>query len=334
MGRIFQYNTEIVARHLDFIGDKELQVVIEDRLGELERVFSVNGNLSTIILSISCIEGIFKHLASIFKDLIRNSPQWPKKKNGTKKKPGNLTIEEIYRLLLERDVLQKIENFDQIYNLFRGYRNFIHPQEQTKKSWPVGLGQAQMALGLLNATIDQISKYIFIGSEIFEGISGRPRFDLSGVLHLDVANIRTNSFVVLRRTIGKAFNLEFDLELGQEGIFNFVFNFVEEGNFKMLRLDNRGSRTPNCVLHCTQRYVWRQILFARPELPPAKPAIPVKISADFTKRNFSLCVDGVGYKFKDLKGKNVDLFREIKPNLRIGFFNEIGPVKLSNISLK
>jgi len=334
MGRLFQYNTEIVARHLDFIDDKELKVVIEDRLGELERVFSVNGHLSTIILSISCIEGIFKHLASIFASLIMGSRKYPMKKGGKKKKFNELTIEEIYNLLLENDVLQEIENFDQIYALFRSYRNFIHPQKQKKESWPVGLGQAQMALGLLNATIDQISKYIFIGSEIFERISGSPRFDLSRILHLDVANIRTNSFIVLRRKIDKAFNVEFDLELGQEGILNFVFDFVEEGNFKMLRLDNRGFRTPNCVLHCTQRYVWRQILFATPELPPAKPTIPVKISADFAKRVFSLCVDGVGYKFKDIKGKDVDLFKEIKLNFRIGFFNEIGPVKLSNISFK
>lgn len=332
---MFQYNTQIVTRHLDFIDDKELKVVIEDRLSELERVFSVNGHLSTIILSISSIEGIFKHLAHIFKSLIMESlKKYPTKKGGKKKEFKHLTIEEIYKLLLENSVLQEIENFDHIYALFRNYRNFIHPQQQKKKSWPIGLGQAQMALGLLNATIDQISKYIFIGSEIFERISGKPRFDLSRVLHLDVANIKTESFIVLKRKIDKSFNLEFDLELGQKGILNFVFNFIEDGNFKMLRLDNRGTRTPNGVLYCTQRYVWRHILLATPKRPPAKPTIPVKISADFSKREFSLYVDSIRYKFEDLKGKNVDLFKEIKPNFRIGFFNEIGPVKLSNIIFK
>ncbi len=94
-------------------------------------------------------------------------------KNGRKKRFSNLTIEEIYHLLLEENILQQIENFENIYKLFRKYRNFIHPIRQQKESWPVGLGQAQMAIGLLNATIEQISNYIFIGSEIFEKISGR-----------------------------------------------------------------------------------------------------------------------------------------------------------------
>lgn len=335
MGGIFRHDTEIVSRHLDFIDDSELKSVIEDRLSELERVFFVNGHLSTIILSVSSIEGIFKHLASIFRHLISTSPKWPKSTKGKKKRFHDLQIEEMYNLLLDRGVLQKIENFDQIYSLFRDYRNFIHPHKQTKESWPVGIGQAQMALGLLNATIDQISKYIFIGTEIFEAITGRPRFDLSKILHLDVANIRTHSFLILRRKIDKAFNLEFDLDLGQKGVFNFVFNFVENGNFKMLRLDNRiGSRTPNCVLDCTQKYIWRVKLLATPNHPPEKAFFPVKISADFSNKTFSLNADNIEYKFTDLKSNNVNLFTEIKPDLRIGFFNEIGPVKLSNIRLR
>lgn len=334
MGKVFQYNTEIVAKHLEFIDDKELKEILENRLSELERVSLVNGNLSTIILSISCIEGIFRHLASIFKSLIKNSTKWPKKRNGKGKEFSELTIDEIYKLLLEENVLQEIENFDNIYSLFRKYRNFIHPHKQKKESWPVGLGQAQMALGLLNATVEQISKYIFIGSEIFETISGRPRFDISGVLHLDVANIRTNSFVVLKRNIGNSFSLEFDLELGQPGILNIVFNYVEDGNFKMLRLDNRGSSTPNCVLNCTQKYVWRPSLNALPTCPPQKQLFPVKMSVDFTSGLFSLCVDGSVYRFNDFNKRNVDLFREIRPNLKLGFFNEIGPVKLSNIRMR
>jgi len=334
MGGIFRHDTEIVSRHLDFIDDSELKSVIEDRLSELERVFYVNGYLSTIILSISSIEGIFKHLASIFRTLISTSPQWPKSTKGKKKRFHDLQIEEMYNLLLDRGVLQEIENFDQIYSLFRGYRNFIHPHKQTKESWPLGIGQAQMALGLLNATIDQISKYVFIGTEIFEAITGKPRFDLSKILHLDVANIRTNSFLILRRKIDEAVNLEFDLDLGQQGIFNFIFNFVENGNFKMLRLDNRDPRTPNCVLNCTQKYVWREKLLATPNQPPEKEFFPVKISVDFTKKSFSLFVDGVRYNFEDFKGRNVDLFKEIKPNMKIGFFNEVGPVKLSNICLR
>jgi len=44
-------------------------------------------------------------------------------------------------------------------------------------------------------------------------------------------------------------------------------------------------------------------------------------------------VDGDSYNFKDRQGNSKNLFDEIKPNLRVGFFNEEGPVKLSNIRL-
>lgn len=82
---MIQYQTEIALKSLNFIDDKDLQVVLEKRLDELERVFAVNANLSTIILSISCIEGIFKHIADIFRELIKTSPDYPLKSNGGKR---------------------------------------------------------------------------------------------------------------------------------------------------------------------------------------------------------------------------------------------------------
>ena len=329
----FQYRPEIAREALDFIDDKDLQVVIEKRLDELERVFSVNANLSTIILSISSIEGIFKHIASIFKTAISASPDYPIKKDGKKKDFHRLTIEEIYKLLLERDILQRIENFDQIYTLFRNYRNFIHPQKEKKKLWPVGLGQAQMAIGLLNATIDQISKYIFIGSEILERVTGHPRFDLSKVLHLDTSDARTDSFLILKRKIDSALNLSFDLDLGKDAIFNFVFNYVDDSNFKMLRLDNRNHpRTPNSLLYSKQKFHWYIVAKADHEQPP-EGVISLKIEIDTEKNRFLYTVNGDSYKFSKEDGKEVDLFQEFKKGVRVGWFNEIDPVKLSNIKI-
>ena len=66
---------------------------------------------------------------------------------------GNLSINELYLLLNDLKLLPTIENFDLIYKLFKDYRNFIHPLAQKRKDWPINLGQAQMAIGLLNATI-------------------------------------------------------------------------------------------------------------------------------------------------------------------------------------
>lgn len=329
----FRYIPEIAKKTLDFIDDKELQVVIEKRLDELERVFSVNANLSTVILSISCIEGIFKHIASIFKTAILASPSYPKKKNGNRKDYSQLTIEEIYTLLLERDILQRIGNFDQIYSLFRNYRNFIHPHKQKKELWPVGLGQAQMAIGLLNATIDQISKYIFIGSEILERITGRPRFDLSKVLHLDTNDTRTHSFLILKRPIETTLDLSFDLDLGKNAIFNFVFNYVDDSNFKMLRLDNREhQRTPNALLYSKQKFHWFIVARAN-HIQPPEGLISLKIQIDANKNQFLFKVNGDNYKFSKEAGEEVDLFYEFRKGLKIGWFNEIDPIKVSNIQI-
>jgi hypothetical protein len=332
----FHYKPEITQKVLDFIDDKDLQVVIEERLNELDRVFSVNANFSTIILSISCIEGIFKHIASIFKTEILASPTYPKTVKGKKKYFNKLQLEEIYNLLLERGILQRIKNFDQVYNLFRDYRNFIHPQKQKKELWPVSLGQAQMAIGLLNATIDQISKYIFIGSEMLERVTGRPRFDLSKVLHLDTFNIRTNSFLLLKRKIDSSLDLSFDLDLGERAIFNFVFNYIDDSNFNMLRLDNRDSqRTPNALLYSRQKLNWHIVAKANQEQPP-EGTMSLKVKIDTTKKRFTFNVNGNNYKFfKDkVKSKEINLFQEYKRGHRVGWFNEEGPVKLGNIHIK
>jgi hypothetical protein len=321
---------EIVRKHLDFVDDQSLQIILQARLEELEKVFSVNANLSTIILSISCIEGIFKHIANIFKDMIKASSAYPRK-DGKKKDFSKLTIEDIYRLLLEREILQPIDNFDQIHTLFRNYRNFIHPQKQAKKSWPLGLGQAQMALGLLNATIDQISNYIFIGTDILKSISGRPRFDLSKVLHLDLSNIRTHSFVLLKRKIESDLGLKFEVDLGQSSILNFVFDFENESKFKMLRLDRREDK-PNALLYSKQKHHWDIVAKAECEQPP-EGIFTVKISIRFQGKRFEFFVNGKTYKFINNNGDEINLFPEIRKGLQIGFFNEVGPVKLSNIRI-
>lgn len=79
-----RYQTKLTEESLDFIDDKALQAVLETRLDELERVFGVNGNLSTIILAISSIEGIFKHITEIFKKDILASHKYPLNKKGKK----------------------------------------------------------------------------------------------------------------------------------------------------------------------------------------------------------------------------------------------------------
>lgn len=326
-----EIRAEFTKKDINFIDDIALREILYERLNELDRISIFRGNYSTIFLAISTIEGIFKHIASMFRAEILQSPNYPLTENGERKKFGNLSINELYRLLKELNVLPDIPKFEDIYDIFRHYRNFIHPQAQKKKTWPVDLGHAQMALGLLNATIHNLAEYIFIEKEKFKRVEGNPDY-FNRVLNLELHRTPLHSFLVLDREVSSTLSLNFDLELPVDSLFNFVFNFVDEGNFNMLRLDNRRVYR-NCVLRCTQKFLWKPILFTERNDPPEKPLFAVGINIDFQKKVFSLDVDGDAYNFKDLNGNVKDLFDEFKPNLKIGFFNEIGTVKLWNIIL-
>jgi hypothetical protein len=332
---MFSINIEpkFSIKNFDFINDKKLQLVLKDRLDELDRVFVTNANLSTIMLSISCIEGIFRHLANLFKAQIQNSSLYPLSK-GKPRDIDKLTIEVIYKLLTEQDILKEIENFVNIYKLFRKYRNFIHPEAQVREDWPVGIGQAQMALGLLNATMDQISKYLFIGTKIFEIISGRPRYDLSNTLHLDMADryVRTNSFMVLKHAHTPIMKSKFNLELGENSVFNFVFNFSDIGAFKMLRLDKRkGPGERNALLYCKQPYLWDFEADAEDKNPPSG-EIEVETEVNTDTKKFIFLVNGKAYKFNK-GGREINLYDEFDPNLKIGWFNEKEAIKLKNLEI-
>jgi len=325
--------TEITRKDIGFIDDIDLRNILLERMKELDRVFLVNSNYSTIFLAISTIEGIFKHIAKIFRAEISKFPKYPLNSKKKRKKFDRLSINELYNLLKECNILPDIKRFEEIYSLFKDYRNFIHPQAQKRKDWPIDLGHAQMALGLLNATIGDLAQYRFIEKEIFHKIEGNPDY-FGKVLQLNVHQTRLHSLLVLNRQVSNILSLKFDLELPQNSIFNFVFNFVNDGDFKFVRLDNR--RNPfytNGMFHCTQKYFWPQILYADPISPPEKSSLSIKIKIEFQKKMFSLDVDGQTYSFKDKQGNPKDLFNEIRPNLKIGFFNEVGTIRLGNIRL-
>lgn len=329
-----EIRTEITRKGINFINDIDLRAILLDRLKELDKIFLVNANYSTIFLAISTIEGIFQHIANIFKTDIQKSKNYPKNLKGKPKEFGKLSIDELYILLKEKGILPDIKDFEHVYDLFRNYRNFIHPQAQTKKAWPTDLGHAQMAMGLLNATVSYLDRQIFIDKEIFEKIAGNPDYSSRRDLYLTMHNTPLNSFLVWNKPVLNTLFLNFDLDLPKDSVFNFVFNFAHEGSFKMLRLENR-QIYKNCVLHCTQKYFWRERLIADPESPPDKPVLPVEIKIDFKKKEFIFAVAGTLYSFKDIDtNKIINLFAELKPDLKIGFFNEVGPVSLSNICFK
>jgi hypothetical protein len=129
-------------------------------------------------------------------------------------------------------------------------------------------------------------------------------------------------------------SIAFDLQLPPHAVFNFIFNFKNAGDFKMLRLDTRDERgAVNDLLYCTQKYFWRSVLHASDPDPPAKAILPIKVKIDFPAKMFLFEVDGKAYQYTDSKGSVQDLFGELESGLKIGFFNEVRPVRLLNIEI-
>jgi len=325
--------TQYTAKKVDFIDDIDLRKALEERLLELDNIFSVNANYSTVFMAIGALEGIFKHIAEIYKTEIQSSPTYPKSPKAKKKKFDDLTIDELYNELKVLKIIPDIPQYPHLYDLFRNYRNCIHPQAQVKKGLKINLGQAQIALGLLNDTLQNLDRNIFIGKLIFEKIAGSPSFESGRELNLRLGQTPHNSFLILKNIISQKLGIRFDLDLPLKSIFNFVFNFDNEGDFKMVRLDNRiMDQFPNSVLRSSQKYYWRIFLHAIPQKLPGKEQLKIEIEIDFPSQVFNFIVDNNKYTFQDLKGNPKDLFSEIKPGKQVGFFNELGPVRLSQIS--
>ena len=103
----------------------------------------------------------------------------------------------------------------------------------------------------------------------------------------------------------------------------------------MAMLDNRPiAHCPNAALKSTQKYVWNEILYFNPRELPEKEQFPVRIEIDFLTSVFDISVDGTLCTFEDFGGKSQQLFGQVTPLTRIGFFNEEGPAKLSNIAIE
>ena len=137
----------------------------------------------------------------------------------------------------------------------------------------------------------------------------------------------------LKRKIDTHLDVRCELELVKNAIFNFVFNFVDETNFSMLRLDNRDSpSTPNALLSSKQKHYWYIVAEADQKQPP-QGLINLEVKIDTSKKLFQFNVNGVGYSFANAQGA-VDLFSQFKKGLQVGWFNEIDPVKIHNLQIQ
>jgi hypothetical protein len=271
----------------------------------------------------STLEGILSNVLSLNINKIHTFPSYPKKKGGALKNIDDLKLAE--KIAIAKDLQIIAPDFFDTFKKFKEFRNYMHPLLEVKDKYPLDIGLGQIALGLMNHTISKLEKIRFIEEKIWKVISGIPVYN-SGQKQIEFKlfrPLRTHSFLVTEDYAGENIEVNFDLHIGEDAIFNFVFNFDNEERFHMLRFETR--RNEFCgVLHCEHKYAWRLIEEYNSKWN-IKTAEPNKVSIRIDSGNLTLYLNGK----EELSGKSVPCDNK----KYIGFFNEINDVYLSNLSI-
>ncbi len=139
------------TRSFSFIKDNDLRQIIERDYKELVLVLFPGGAWkSTVIMAGSILEAIlFDTRASdaVVKAKALASPMIPK---GAME---DWRLENLIKVAADIGVLpaKRAMTFDQV---LRDYRNFVHPKKEIRSGHPCQEGEAQLAIGGLNAVCD------------------------------------------------------------------------------------------------------------------------------------------------------------------------------------
>jgi hypothetical protein len=187
----------------------------------------------------------------------------------------------------------------------------------------IGLGQ--VALGLMNHTISKLEKIRFIEEKIWRVISGIPVYNSSQkkIEFKLFYPIPTHSFIVTEDYTSYSTEVNFDLHIGDDTVFNFVFNYENEEKFHMLRFETRKNEFCG-ILHCEHKYGWRLIEEYNSKWN-IKTAEPNKIIIRIDSGNLKVYLNGN----EELSGKSIPCDNK----KCIGFFNEVNNVYISNLSI-
>lgn len=318
-----QIQLEATSKDLNFLSDPELAQIIRTILTEIDSLAIIRAHRSLIYLSMSTLEGILSNVLALNINRIQTFPSYPKKRGGALKNIDDLKLAE--KIAIAKDLQIIAPEFFDTFKKFKEFRNYMHPLLEVKDKHTLDIGLGQIALGLMNHTISKLEKIRFIQEKIWKVISGIPVYNSSQkqIEFKLFRPLRTHSFLVTEDYSGNNIEVNFDLHIGEDAIFNFVFNYENEKRFHMLRFETR--RSEFCgVLHCEHKYAWHLIEEYNSKWN-IKTAEPNKVSIRIDSTNLKLYLNGK----EELSSKSI--FCDNKKYL--GFFNEVNDVYISNLSI-
>jgi hypothetical protein len=215
--------------------------------------------------------------------------------------------------------------FYDTFKKFKEFRNYMHPLAELKDKHPLDIGLGQIALGLMNHTISKLQKIRFIEEKIWKVISGIPVYNLSQrqIEFKLFRPLRTHSFLVTEDYAGNNIEINFDLHIGEEAVFNFIYNYENEERFHMLRFETRKNEFCG-VLHCEHKYAWH-LVEAYNSKWNIKTEEPNRVSIRIDSTSLKVYLNGK----EELSDKPIPCDNK----KYIGFFNEVREVYISNLSI-
>jgi hypothetical protein len=151
LGRYGGEGWRAVTRSFSFLNDKDLREIIERDYKELTLVLFPGGAWkSTVIMAGSILEAILV-------DVLASGPLLRAKALASPVAPAkpmdDWRLEYLIKVAADIAVLtaQRTSTFDQV---LRDYRNFVHPKKEIRSGHPCREGEAQLAMGGLNAVCD------------------------------------------------------------------------------------------------------------------------------------------------------------------------------------
>jgi hypothetical protein len=319
-----QIALEATSKDLNFLSDPELAQIIKSILTEIDNLAIVQAYRSMVYLSMSTLEGILSNVLTLNINKIKTFPSYPKKKSGGLKNLDRLNLAE--KIQIAKDLGIIAPELFETFKKFKEFRNYMHPVLEVMSKQPLDVGLGQVALGLMNHTISKLDKIRFIEEKIWDVISGIPLYDSSQkqIEFKLFRPLRTHSFIVTKDYAGCNTEINFDLHIGDEAVFNFIYNYENEERFNMLRFETRKNEFCG-ILRCEHKYAWQLIeeYNSQWRIKTTEPnKVLIRIDADILK----VYLNGN----EELSGKSISCDNK----KYIGFFNEVKNVYLKNLSIK
>lgn len=322
--------TKLSDINLEFLSDEKLINVLRPILDEIDTVANYEAHRSTTYLAVSVIEGVFRELINLLGLTYNNVATWPKNpKTNLPIKPKDLTLELLGNILKDEKKLP--QDFDDLYDRVRGYRNYMHTAEELRKLRPIDQAVSHLTLACLTALLHQYSPLRFLATQQWRLECGNAHPQVGNSIDMQHSGEIFFALLVSELPAKNFKEITFRVTIPQDKIFNFVYNYSSKNRFMAARIDKRKHTDPmyyHGLLKCPEWRSWDIIDHyteaSEPRFQKQEHDIRVILSP---ATSFGVEVDG---KPLVLKGGTAWNFN---PDDKIGFMTELGMVTIKDISV-